>query len=230
MIRKGKEHSAVRTTRRKDSRTSTSRSAFKQKPYGKLNLIPVPRPQPRRILSRRPLHRVLAELKYHRACVTLKEAQEELQQAGNQMHAARVEDTIKNTRQKIEKYSHFNTMNEKDVSDDEDDGEHTTPPNLKDILGEDEPSDSLFTSSSSFELFPMEDTFMSRIMREINTDDEDEQNTNDEEEETNRTQPYVSYEEEEVENMTTVLNTEEKQRRALEKTVEYIDDDSENDS
>jgi hypothetical protein len=146
------------------------------------------------------------------------------------MHAARVEETIKNTRRKIEQYSHFNTIEEKDVSDDEDDGQHTTPPNLKNILGEDEPSDSLFTSSSSFELFPVEETaFMTRIMRDINTD-EDEQNTN--EEEANRTHPYVSDEEEELEKVP-ILDSEEKQRRALDKTVEYNDDDDdimENDS
>ncbi len=120
-------------------------------------------------ISRRPTFKLLAEVKYYRYCEQLQSVRDELINAYNQEHAARLEKSIKELKRKIRKYAYYNTISPDDVSDDEDIGLDLRPASLTDISDSDEdgslsfetlsPSSSISTplSSQSPEIFPFED-------------------------------------------------------------------------
>ncbi len=93
---------------------------------------------PTSILTHRSMRQVMAELKYYRWRARLERVKTEHLHANNQLHAERVEREIKRAKRKVKNYAEFNTMELSDISDDDDDGSNTNPMNTDDISEEEE--------------------------------------------------------------------------------------------
>lgn len=182
--------------------------------YAPLNLVPVPMPQGRqRNLTRRALHTIMAELKYHRARDELNKNELEIADAGNQLHAASLQRARKLIKLRIKKYAHFNTLRQEEVSEDEDDGTRENPENTDDLsedIEEEEPTHNSFQGQSPSEVFNFEEDLADDPF--------------------NQTRPYES--EESEDEPTQEFNEEdyeEMRRRPVDKTIPYTSDDEMND-
>lgn len=126
----------------------------KRRRLNQLVLVPVPRahvpPRPPQVLivapeplhvpaprihrtTRRKMSQVLANLKYYRWRDRLVRAQTQLLNVNNQNHVEELEEEIRRAKGRVKSYAFFNTMEDSDISDDDDDGTNEEGMNTDDI-------------------------------------------------------------------------------------------------